>query len=437
MKWNRIGCKLRVGKIAFYGQRWFSAGTIALLIAVGASGANAQTPAAAPASAPNGAPPASPAQASTPTPSTQATAPASSQDIIGIWQGTLHIAQANRDLRTEIKIAKSPDGSYKLTFYSIDQGGQPFEASKTTFEGGTLSFSMDAIGGKFEGKMSADGKTIDGTWTQGPNGLALNLERTTEDAAWPIPEPVKPMAPDAHPKFDVATIKPSQPNQPGKGFGFNGTHTRTFHTNVNDLIAVAYGMHAKQIIGAPDWLGTDLYDIDGVADIPGRPSIKQMGEMLQGLLADRFALKFHHEQRELSVYAIEVAAGGPKMKETTAGPNDPQGFGLAGFGDLYVRNMTMKEFATWMQSGVMDKPVVDQTGLTARYDFHLKWTPDDSQFAQFRGTNGPIQPPAGENPDAPPSLYTAVQEQLGLKFTATKAMDDVIVIDHVEKPSPN
>jgi uncharacterized protein (TIGR03435 family) len=403
-------------------------------MAVGVSGANAQTPAAAPAAAPSAAPAPSAGQAPTPAGAAQ---PASTQDVVGIWQGTLHIAQANRDLRTEIKIAKDPDGSYKLTFYSIDQGGQPFVAGKTTFDGGTLTFSMDAIGGKYEGKMSPDGKTIDGTWTQGPNGLALNLERTTEDAAWPIPEPVKPMASDAHPKFDVATIKPSQPNQPGKGFGFNGTHTRTFHTNVNDLIAVAYGMHAKQIIGAPDWLGTDLYDIDGVADVPGRPSIKQMGDMMQGLLVDRFALKFHHEQRELSVYAIQVAAGGPKMKETTAGPNDPQGFGLAGFGDLYVRNMTMKEFATWMQSGVMDKPVVDQTGLTARYDFHLKWTPDDSQFAQFRGTNGPIQPPAGDNPDAPPSLYTALEEQLGLKFTATKATDDVIVIDHVEKPSPN
>jgi uncharacterized protein (TIGR03435 family) len=434
MRWNRIGCKLRFGRIAFYGQRRFSAGALAVLMAVGVSGANAQTPAAAPAAAPSAAPAPSAGQAPTPAGAAQ---PASTQDVVGIWQGTLHIAQANRDLRTEIKIAKDPDGSYKLTFYSIDQGGQPFVAGKTTFDGGTLTFSMDAIGGKYEGKMSPDGKTIDGTWTQGPNGLALNLERTTEDAAWPIPEPVKPMASDAHPKFDVATIKPSQPNQPGKGFGFNGTHTRTFHTHVNDLIAVAYGMHAKQIIGAPDWLGTDLYDIDGVADVPGRPSIKQMGDMMQGLLVDRFALKFHHEQRELSVYAIQVAAGGPKMKETTAGPNDPQGFGLAGFGDLYVRNMTMKEFATWMQSGVMDKPVVDQTGLTARYDFHLKWTPDDSQFAQFRGTNGPIQPPAGDNPDAPPSLYTALEEQLGLKFTATKATDDVIVIDHVEKPSPN
>jgi uncharacterized protein (TIGR03435 family) len=420
--------------MAFPDRVRFAAETItAVLMVAGAVTASAQAAATAPA-APASAPVAAPAE-QVAAPATAS--PASPTDLAGIWQGTLHIAQANRDLRTEIKIAKAADGSYKLTFYSIDQGGQPFVADKTAFENGTLTFSMDAIGGKYEGKMSADGKTINGTWTQGPNGLTLNLERTTEDAAWPIPEPVKAMAPDAHPKFDVATIKPSQPNQPGKGFGFNGTHTRTFHTNVNDLIALAYGMHAKQIIGAPDWLGTDLYDIDGVADVPGRPSIKQMGEMIQGLLADRFALKSHHEQRELSVYAIQVASGGPKMKETTAGPNDPQGFGLRGFGDLIVRNMTMKEFASWMQSGIMDKPVIDQTGLTAKYDFNLKWTPDDSQFAQFRGTNGPIQPPAGDNPDAPPSLYTALQEQLGLKFTATKAMDDVIVIDHVEKPSSN
>jgi len=434
MRWNQIGYKRRFGRMALRERARFAAGTItAVLMVAGAVIAIAQAAPAVPS-----------AQSSTPVavPAAQAAAPAtappaSPTDLAGIWQGTLHIAQANRDLRTEIKIAKEADASYKLTFYSIDQGGQPFVADKTAFENGTLTFSMDAIGGKYEGKMSVDGKTINGTWTQGPNGLTLNLERTTEDAAWPIPEPVKAMAPDAHPKFDVATIKPSQPNQPGKGFGFNGTHTRTFHTNVNDLIAVAYGMHSKQIIGAPDWLGTDLYDIDGVADVPGRPSIKQMGEMVQGLLADRFALKFHHEQRELSVYAIQLASSGPKMKETTAGPNDPQAFGLRGFGDLIVRNMTMKEFASWMQSGIMDKPVIDQTGLTARYDFNLKWTPDDSQFAQFRGTNGPIQPPAGDNPDAPPSLYTALQEQLGLKFTATKAMDDVIVIDHVEKPSSN
>jgi uncharacterized protein (TIGR03435 family) len=155
------------------------------------------------------------------------------------------------------------------------------------------------------------------------------------------------------------------------------------------------------------------------------------------LLANRFALKFHREQRELSVYAIQVATGGPKIKETAAGPNDPQRLVMSYTGDFYAGNMTMKQFANWMQTAVMDKPVVDQTGLSARYDFHLKWTPDESQFAQFRVTNEPIQPRAGDNPNAPPSLYTALQEQLGLKFTVTKAMVDVIVIDHVEKPSAN
>ncbi len=221
MRWNQIGYKLRFGRVAFRERAWLAAGTItAVLMVAGAVIASAQAAATAPTSQ-TSAPAAAPAaQAAAPA----TVPPASPTDLAGIWQGTLHIAAANRDLRTEIKIAKAADGSYKLTFYSIDQGGQPFVADKTSFENGTLTFSMDAIGGKYEGKMSADGKTINGTWTQGPNGLTLNLERTTEDAAWPIPEPVKAMAPDAHPKFDVATIKPSQPNQPGKGFGFNGTH---------------------------------------------------------------------------------------------------------------------------------------------------------------------------------------------------------------------
>jgi len=371
-------------------------------------------------------------------PAAQSTAPdagaTSPTDVVGIWQGTLH---AGRDLRIEIKITKAADGTYKTVFYSIDQGGQPIAASKTTSENGAVTFTIDLISGKYEGKMSPDGKTITGNWSQGPNPIALNLERTTPDNAWPIPEPVKPMAADADPGFDVVTIKPSQPGQGGKGYGLNGRHFRAIHTNLNDLIAFAYGLHSKQIVGAPDWFGIDLYDIDGVPDVPGQPNLHQMGLMVQKLLAERFALKFHHDQRELSVYIISVAPGGPKMKVTSAGPHDPTPFFFRAFGDLTVGNMTMKDVAAWMQSSITDKPVVDHTGLTDRYDFKLKWTPDDSQFQQFRGTNPVQAPPAGDNPDAPPNLYTAMREQLGLKLEAGKAMDDVIVIDHVEKPSPN
>jgi uncharacterized protein (TIGR03435 family) len=371
-----------------------------------------------------------------PPPPQQAQLAASPRDIVGTWQGTLHVVRINRDLRLVLKISKNDKGGITLVGYSIDQGAQPLTANKASFDDGVLKFAMDFMQASYEGKMSPDGKTITGSYTQG-DSIPLNLDRANADTAWVIPEPPKNMPADANPGFDVATIKPSQPNRPGKGFGFRGRSFLTFNTNVNDLIAFAYGLHAKQIIGAPDWFGADLYDIDGVPDVEGRPSHRQMALMVQKLLADRFKLTFHHEKRELSVYILTVAAGGPKMEKTSVPAGDPtQGFGFRALGDLSVRNLNMADFASWMQSGVMDKPVVDQTGLTDKYDFHLKWTPDESQFAQFRGA-GVTVPPSTDDPNAPPSLYTAIQEQIGIKITPGKAQDDVIVIDHVEKPSAN
>jgi uncharacterized protein (TIGR03435 family) len=123
---------------------------------------------------------------------------------------------------------------------------------------------------------------------------------------------------NANPSFEVATIKPSLPNRPGKNAGFRGGHYRSRNTNVNDLIALAYGLHAKQIVGAPDWFGTDLYDIEGKPDAEGLPNDKQIKTMLQKLLAERFKLIFHHGKRELSVYVISVAGGGPKMTKSTS-----------------------------------------------------------------------------------------------------------------------
>jgi uncharacterized protein (TIGR03435 family) len=124
------------------------------------------------------------------------------------------------------------------------------------------------------------------------------------------------------------------------------------------------------------------------------------------------------------------------MTKSTADPNAPPAFFFTALGNLTVRNQTMGDFAAWMQSGVMDKPVVDQTELSGRYDFQLRWTPDESQFAQFRGT-GAVVPPPSDDPKAPPSLYTAIQEQIGLKMGPAKIPDDVIVIDHAQKPSEN
>ena len=102
------------------------------------------------------------------------------QGIADTWQGTLH---AGKDLRVVAKISKADGGGLKAVFYSIDQGGQAIPANTVTLEGATVKFAITAISGSFEGKLSADGKTIAGTWTQGPNPLTLNLERATPDTA--------------------------------------------------------------------------------------------------------------------------------------------------------------------------------------------------------------------------------------------------------------
>jgi uncharacterized protein (TIGR03435 family) len=371
------------------------------------------------------------------TPATaQTPAPATAQDLTGTWQGTLHVGQ---DLRTVLKVSKADGGGYKGDFYSIDQAPQPFPLTKITLEGSTVKYSLTAFDLKYEGKMSADGKTIEGTSTQGTNVLPLLFTRATPETEWSIPTPpppVPPMAANANPNFEVATVKPSKPGAQGKYFTFRAGHFITFNTDLNDLIAFAYGLHPKQIIDAPAWFGTDLFDIEAKPDAEGRPSTKQMSAMAQKLLEDRFQQKFHHEKRELPVYVISVASGGPKMTKSASAPTDTPSFFFRALGDLTVRNQNMNDFATWMQNGVMDRPVVDQTGLTDRYDFQLKWTPDESQFAAFRSI-GAVVPPPTDSATAPPLLYTAITEQLGLKMGPAKVPVDVIVIDHVEKPSAN
>jgi uncharacterized protein (TIGR03435 family) len=389
---------------------------------IGANLVSAQSPASA---TPQAAP--APAQAAT---------PAEAQGFEGTWQGTLH---AGHDLRIATKITKADGGGYKAVYYSIDEGGLPLTIDKVGVDGSSITLTLNLIGVKYEGKLSGDGKTMAGTWTQGPNTLPLPLTRATPETEWSIPtppSPVPPMAADANPNFEVATIKPSKPGAQGKAFFFRAGHFMTSNTDLNDLIAFAYGLHPKQIVDAPAWFGTDLFDIEAKPDREGRPSVKQERAMTQKLLEERFQLKFHHDKQELSVYVISVAGGGAKMtKSTSAATESPTGV-YRELGDLTVRNQTMGDFATWMQSGVMDRPVVDQTGLTDRYDFQLKWTPDESQFAAFRGV-GAVVPPPSDNATAPPALYTAITEQLGLKMAPGKVPVDVIVIDHIEKPSAN
>jgi uncharacterized protein (TIGR03435 family) len=354
---------------------------------------------------------------------------AQDKDITGTWQGTL---EAGKGLRTVVKISKD-DGKLKAVMYSIDQGGQPIPVTSVSLQGTSVNFEIKGLDVTYAGTLNPEGNAIAGNATQNGQTHVLNLEHVTAENAWPIPEPPKSMAADAIPKFEVVTVKPSDPNRPGKLFTIRGRHVMTINTTLSDLVTFAYSLHSKQVINAPTWFATDKFDLDGVPDVEGRPNAKQMRVLIQSALTDRFKLTFHHDKKELAVYALEIGKGGPKMTETIHQPADPRNFLFRRAGDLMVTNSTMRDFSNGMQEAVMDKPVVDHTELTARYDFTLKWTPDESQFESMGG----YKPPATEDPNAPPALSTAMQEQLGLKFEATKAQADVFVIDHVEKPSAN
>jgi uncharacterized protein (TIGR03435 family) len=365
--------------------------------------------------------------------SLHAQAAAAKTGIDDTWQGTLH---AGKDLRTVLKITKAPDGTLKSMFYSIDQGGQPLAVKVTTFQAGELKLNIEAIDGTYIGKISPDGTTITGEWKQGDRPLPLILVRATTDTAWAIPEPppkIAPMDPKAEPTFEVATIKPSDPASQGKGFGGAPRKFQTHNTTLNDLIMFTYDLNSKQILSGPAWMETDKFDITtGQPDVPGSPNEVQLKAMLRKLIEARFAMKYHMDKKEMSAYVLSVAKTGPKLTKSEGDANSPGAFFFTKLGNLTVRNNTMAGVAHGFQGSVFDRPVVDHTGLEGRWDFSLKWTPDDTQFAVF---NVKIVP--NDAADAPPPIFTAIQEQIGLKLEAGKPQVDVMVLDHVEKPSEN
>jgi len=157
--------------------------------------------------------------------------------------------------------------------------------------------------------------------------------------------------------------------------------------------------------------------------------------MVQKLLSDRFRLAFHREKKEQSVYAITIAKNGPKLTKSESPLNLP-GFGLPPR-RMIVRNATMEALAHVLQANLLEQPVVDQTGLgSTRYDFILNYTPDLSQLSRLGAPQTEPQPRPGDA-DAPPDLFTAFQQQLGLEVKSIKAPADVLVIDRAEKPSEN
>lgn len=368
------------------------------------------------------------------------TAPAANpRDLTGQWQGTTEAPPPRQGQRVVFQISKADNG-WKTVFNYIDliaQGTGIPRSGNLTLQGTALQIDVPGNDGKYIGQLSADGNTITGTWTQRGPEMKLTLIRASKDVAWDVPKPPpppKPMAADAHPSFEVATIKPNPGSNPGQGFGVRGRTFSTLNTSLEDLIVFAYDVHAKQVLNGPDWIDKDKYDITAVPDAEGSPSNRQWKEMVQKLLAERFQLVFHHEKRELPVYVLSVARGGPKNLNKSDRTDD--GFSVpirdipGGF-TMPIKNAAMSDFTSFaLQGAVLDRPVLDQTGIQGRYDFTLTWAQLGTEF----GGHLPAPRPT-DNP--PPNLFTAIQEQLGLKLEAVKTAADVLVIDKAEKPTPN
>ncbi len=256
-------------------------------------------------------------------------------------------------------------------------------------------------------------------------GLALAI-------AFLTPTILRSQSTDNASKFAVTTIHPSPP---GEMFAVvvNGRRFFTKETSVKDLISYAWMVHPNQIVGGPEWLESDKFDVMAETDHTGRLAQPEARKMVQQLLADRFHLAFHPGRKELSIYALVAANEMPK--KLTASPGDANGFGTVGFtmlGEMAVKNATMAEFANFLQRYVLDRPVLDQSAIEGRYDLKLDWTADESQF-HGRGA----QLPAPDRAVEPPDLFTAIHAQLGLRLVPKKDLAPVLVIDRAEKPGEN
>ena len=248
----------------------------------------------------------------------------------------------------------------------------------------------------------------------------------------------------ALPSFEVASIKPSRPDDSMVKMLFTRSGLSAENFTVHGFIRTAYNVQENQILGGPGWLNSEKYDVEAkvdsaVAQQHTSPDDRRLA--LQQLLADRFKLKLHRETRELPVYELVVTRSGPKFREAKPGDtyadgakrHDGQPIGpgiwLLGRGDLAGQGMPLSALILIL-SRQLDRPILDKTGLTSNYDYKLQWSPEES--------HAPSNDQETVSPDSPaPSVFVAIQEQLGLKLEPRKAPVEVLVIDHVERPSEN
>jgi len=228
-------------------------------------------------------------------------------------------------------------------------------------------------------------------------------------------------------EFDAVSVKPSDPNRSG-GTVVNltpGAGLRVSNATLKDMIETAYDVRSFQIVGGPSWVAQTRYDVTATAGPKqAAPASSEVRLRAQGMLKDRFQLQLHRETRNESIYSLVVANGG--IKPGFALTDSPHRGVNAGKGTMIGEAASMADLISKL-SRLLDRPIVNNTGLEGKYDCELEWTPD-------------VGPPSDGQPaegGLGPSLFSAVQQQLGLRLEATKGPVEILVIDHVERPSEN
>jgi uncharacterized protein (TIGR03435 family) len=234
-------------------------------------------------------------------------------------------------------------------------------------------------------------------------------------------------------QFEVASVRENRGTGDGRSHIYSSSHDPSFRTqnvSLKTLLQFAFDIPDSRLVGVPSAFEAARFDIDAKAE-GLRDEIKnvsddegkaQKRQMVQALLVERFGLKVHREKRELPIYSLVVAKGGAKLKPTKQGGQLVNGY----YGRLQAEGLTSEALARELAKAT-GRVVLDKTGLDGRFDVTLRWTPDE----------GPAMLNGAPVPDPPPSIFTAVQEQLGLKLEPGKGPVDVLVIDHVEMPTEN
>lgn len=242
--------------------------------------------------------------------------------------------------------------------------------------------------------------------------------------------------------FEVASIKPNLSGNQAMLFRASPGRLQAENQTLQHLLMLAYDVKDFQISGGPGWINSDHYDVEAKAE--GTATRDQMMPMLRTLLADRFKLALHRGMKELPIYELTVAKGGLKLRLSScvnADPNNPKplpagqhfcGYMASGGGSLEAANASMADLAKAF-SVLTGRTVVDKTGISGAFAVHLTFVPDD---ASSRANPADAGNPANLG-DPGPSIFTAAREQLGLRLQAGKGPVEVLVIDHVEKPTSN